>query len=82
LIASIPVLGEIKERLEVIDGVVPNLVDLPLGCNFAPRCKARIKHGIKICEQINPDLDEIMPNHVVRCWLYHDFEEHKAPLKP
>jgi hypothetical protein len=27
-------------------------------------------------------LDEILPNHVVRCWLYHNFENHKAPLKP
>jgi len=82
LINSIPILGETKQRLADIEGVVPNLVDLPLGCNFAPRCKARIKHGLTICEQINPDLDEIMPNHVVRCWLYHDFEDHKAPLKP
>jgi len=32
LIRSIPVLGEIKDRLEVIDGAVPNLVDLPPGC--------------------------------------------------
>jgi len=82
LINSIPILGETKQRLADIEGNVPNLVDLPPGCNFAPRCKARVKHGLTICEQINPDLDEIMPNHVVRCWLYHDFEDHKAPLKP
>ena len=82
LINSIPILGETKHRLADIDGVVPNLVDLPPGCNFAPRCKARVKHDISICEQINPGLDEIMPNHVVRCWLYHDFKDHQAPLKP
>ena len=82
LINSIPILGETKHRLADIDGVVPNLVDLPPGCNFAPRCKARIKHGLTICEEINPNLDEIIPNHVVRCWLFHDFQNHKAPLKP
>lgn len=82
LIRSIPVLGETKHRLADIEGVVPNLVDLPPGCNFAPRCKARVKQGLTICEELNPDLDEIMPNHTVRCWLYHDFEDHKAPLKP
>jgi len=82
LIKSIPILGETKHRLADIEGTVPNLVDLPPGCNFSPRCKARIKHGLSICEKINPGLDEIMPEHVVRCWLYHDFEEHKAPLKP
>jgi len=82
LINSIPVLGENKLRLADIDGVVPSLVDLPPGCNFSPRCKAKIKHGLTICDEINPDLDEIKPDHVVRCWLYHDFEDHKAPLKP
>ena len=82
LINSIPVLGETKHRLADIDGVVPNLVDLPPGCNFAPRCKARVKHGLTICEELNPGLDEVMPNHVVRCWLYHDFEDHEAPSKP
>lgn len=82
LINSIPVLGETKRRLADIDGVVPNLVDLPPGCNFAPRCKARVKHGLTICEELNPGLDEVIPNHVVRCWLYHDFEDHEAPSKP
>jgi oligopeptide/dipeptide ABC transporter ATP-binding protein len=82
LINSIPILGETKHRLADIEGAVPNLVDLPPGCNFAPRCKARIKHGLRICEEINPNLDEILPNHVVRCWLFQDFENHKAPLKP
>jgi len=80
LIASIPVLGEIKERLEVIDGVVPNLVDLPPGCRFAPRCRARVEHQLAICEERKPDLDPAQPHHIVRCWLYHDFNEHKAPL--
>ena len=80
LINSIPILGETKHRLEVIDGVVPNLVDLPPGCNFAPRCKARVRHGLSICEQQSPELDLVLPDHSVRCWLYHDSEGHKAPL--
>ncbi len=82
LLNSIPILGETKHRLADIDGVVPNLVDLPPGCNFAPRCKAKIKHRLTICEEINPDLREVLPNHVVRCWLYQDHEEHKAVIKP
>ena len=45
LIGSIPVLGEIKEKLDVIPGSVPNLVNLPPGCRFAPRCQARFKYG-------------------------------------
>ena len=81
LIGSIPVLGKIKERLDVIPGSVPNLIDPPVGCRFASRCVARVKHGLKICTEIQPDLIEIKPKHLVRCWLYQNVEDHRAPLK-
>jgi oligopeptide/dipeptide ABC transporter ATP-binding protein len=83
LIGSIPVLGEIKERLDVIPGAVPNLVDLPPGCRFTPRCAAREKFGLKICGEVKPDLEEARPGHLVRCWLYQnaDAHAHKAPLR-
>jgi oligopeptide/dipeptide ABC transporter ATP-binding protein len=80
LIQSIPILGELKERLDVIDGNVPNLIDLPPGCRFAPRCQARIDHDLKICRERIPGLEPAQPDHIVRCWLYHDFEDHKAPI--
>jgi oligopeptide/dipeptide ABC transporter ATP-binding protein len=80
LIESIPVLGELKERLDVIEGVVPNLIDLPPGCRFSPRCRARREHNLSICLEKIPDLEPAQPDHIVRCWLYHDFDEHKAPL--
>jgi oligopeptide/dipeptide ABC transporter ATP-binding protein len=70
LIASIPVMGQVKERLEVIPGAVPNLIDMPPGCRFAPRCKARIEHGLTRCEVEEPHMIEAKPNHLVRCWLY------------
>ncbi len=80
LIGSIPVLGKLKDRLEVIPGSVPNLVDLPPGCRFAPRCKAMLDHGLKICTDVKPDLIDVKPDHKVRCWLYQDAEGHRAPL--
>jgi oligopeptide/dipeptide ABC transporter ATP-binding protein len=82
LIGSIPILGEIKERLEVIPGSVPNLVNLPSGCRFAPRCAAREKFGLKVCSEAKPDLIEVKPGHLVRCWLFQNNEAqgHKAPL--
>ncbi len=55
LIGSIPVLGELKERLDVIPGSVPNLVDLPPGCRFAPRCQARLNHNLTICTEEKPE---------------------------
>jgi oligopeptide/dipeptide ABC transporter ATP-binding protein len=83
LIGSIPVLGQIKERLDVIPGSVPNLINLPSGCRFAPRCQARFKYGLSICTEIKPELDEVKPGHHVRCWLYTSAsaEGHVAPLK-
>ena len=83
LIASIPVLGKIKDRLDVIPGSVPNLINLPPGCKFAPRCRARVEHELQICTEIEPDLLQVLPKHAVRCWLYQSHEEqgHTAPLK-
>lgn len=80
LINSIPVLGEEKERLEVIEGTVPNLIDLPPGCRFAPRCRARQEHELSICFEHIPDLMLVKLDHSVRCWLYQDRDEHKSPL--
>ncbi len=82
LIESIPVLGVVKERLDVIPGNVPNLVNLPPGCRFAPRCRSREQYALEICTQIKPDLFPAMEEHKVRCWLYKDHEGHSAPLKP
>ncbi|MBK9924052.1 MAG: ABC transporter ATP-binding protein [Anaerolineales bacterium] len=81
LIGSIPILGEIKERLDVIPGSVPNLVNLPPGCRFAPRCQARLKHALTICTEQKPELTEVKTAHKVRCWLYQDAEGHTPPLK-
>ncbi len=80
LIASVPVLGRVTERLETIPGSVPNLVDLPPGCQFAPRCKARIDHQLAICTEIEPALIPVGEGHLVRCWLYQNEDGHEAPL--
>jgi oligopeptide/dipeptide ABC transporter ATP-binding protein len=81
LIGSIPVLGEIKDKLDVIPGSVPNLVNLPPGCRFAPRCQARFKYACTICAEVKPELVEVKQGHHVRCWLYQNAEGHVAPLK-
>ena len=81
LIGSIPVLGDVRERLDVIPGSVPNLINLPAGCRFAPRCHARVEHNLSICEEQRPELTEIAEGHKVRCWLYQSAEGHTAPLK-
>ncbi len=81
LIGSIPILGEVRERLDVIPGSVPNLVNLPTGCRFAPRCMARVEHNLSICADKRPELVEVYEGHKVRCWLYQDSGQHVAPIK-
>ena len=38
LMSSIPRVGESRERLQTIPGTMPDLVELPTGCSFHPRC--------------------------------------------
>jgi oligopeptide/dipeptide ABC transporter ATP-binding protein len=70
LIGSVPVLGQVKDELDVIPGNVPNLINLPPGCRFAPRCRARVEHRLEICLHRIPELKETHPGHEGRCGLY------------
>ncbi len=72
LIGSIPVVGDVKDELAVIPGNVPNLIDLPTGCRFAPRCTTRVELDVTQAEASHPALLPTVPGHDVRCWLYHD----------
>ena len=82
LIGSIPILGVVKDALEVIPGSVPNLINLPPGCRFAPRCKSRVQYNLTICTDVMPQLGSVGAEHNVRCWLYHSdpAHGHTAPL--
>jgi peptide/nickel transport system ATP-binding protein len=55
-----------KLRLEAIPGVVPSLINPPVGCRFAPRCQF-VKPSYTEKE---PPLKEVRPGHKVACWLY------------
>jgi oligopeptide/dipeptide ABC transporter ATP-binding protein len=72
LLASIPRLGEKRDRLAVIKGVVPNPLNLPAGCLFKRRCP----YAMPICDNVPPLRDVtagITPvgasRHLSRCWL-------------
>ena len=71
LIGAVPVLGQTKEMLTVIPGVVPNLINLPEGCRFADRCTAREEYGVAPAHEVHPELLAAGAGHEVRCWLYH-----------
>ena len=64
LLASIPRLGDRRTRLAVIEGTVPNPLNLPTGCLFKRRCP----YAMPICDTA-PPLQQVGPDHVSRCWL-------------
>jgi len=65
LLNSIPRLDKVGRRLEPIEGLPPDLLALPPGCPFAPRCKFRIDR----CLEENPPLQPVAPRHEVACWV-------------
>jgi peptide/nickel transport system ATP-binding protein len=71
LIGSVPKLGEIREELVTIPGSVPNLIDLPPACRFAPRCVERVERDVPHSTEIHPELLPTTEGHAVRCWIYH-----------
>jgi peptide/nickel transport system ATP-binding protein len=79
LIGSIPVVGDVRDELAVIPGNVPNLIDLPKGCRFAPRCLARVEEEVAMATEVHPALLPVETGHEVRCWLYHDAAGNRMP---
>ena len=71
LLGSLPRLDAAPgNKLFSIPGQPPDLVALPQGCPFAPRCSFAKKH----CQHENPTLQSIGNGHTVACWE-HDRTE-------
>ncbi len=66
LFRSLPRLGEKKDRLDTIPGMVPSPLAMPPGCNFCPRCN--VGRDLKRCQTQEPPLREVATNHWVACW--------------
>ncbi|NOX44307.1 MAG: ABC transporter ATP-binding protein [Caldiserica bacterium] len=64
LLRSIPPLEGGEARLQSIPGEVPDLINLPPGCNFSPRCALADER----CWQVEPELSGITPGHRAACW--------------
>lgn len=65
LLKSIPRIDVNTDRLKIIKGLVPNLLDLPTGCPFHPRCE----FCFEPCTKQLPPLTRVDKNHSVRCFL-------------
>ena len=74
LLRSIPRLDERRESLPVIEGMVPNLLDLPSGCRFHPRCPRAERR----CREEAPALRSFGEGHRVACWQAFGERGHAA----
>jgi len=66
LLGSLPRLDETQHRrLVSIEGLPPDLLGLPPGCPFAPRCV----YAVDRCQKENPPLESVSPGHWKACWV-------------
>ncbi len=65
LLGSLPsIAGKRAQRLYSIKGEPPDLLGLPQGCPFAPRCAFRVER----CAFETPVLEAVGPQHIAACW--------------
>jgi len=66
LLRSVPRIDVARaERLVSIRGLPPDLMRLPPGCKFHPRCRFKVER----CEREEPPLAEVAPDQEARCWV-------------
>ena len=65
LLRSIPTVNTMGEKLQPISGTPIDLLNMPNGCPFAPRCDA----AMKICLRQRPDKMVINDDHHASCWM-------------
>jgi oligopeptide/dipeptide ABC transporter ATP-binding protein len=57
---------ENQKELDAIPGIIPHILELPVGCKFCTRCKEVMEK----CWTEEPVLKELNPGHFVRCHLF------------
>jgi oligopeptide/dipeptide ABC transporter ATP-binding protein len=62
LLKAVPRLDQTKELVS-IPGNIPNLIELPSGCVFHPRCR----YAVDACKGNKPPLEEVEADHSIAC---------------
>jgi oligopeptide/dipeptide ABC transporter ATP-binding protein len=70
LIGALPRLGRPADRLEAIEGMVPDAGSMPHGCHFHPRCK----YAISRCQAEHPPLTVWPDGRQVRCFRAEELQ--------
>jgi oligopeptide/dipeptide ABC transporter ATP-binding protein len=64
LLASVPRMDRVVDRLYSIEGQPPPLHDLPVGCAFANRCPVVMDK----CIETYPEIKAVSDGHTAACW--------------
>ena len=70
LFDSLPKINDGRDMLQPIPGLMPDPMELPEGCAFAPRCK----YATEKCNQGTPPKHYFSDTHYAACWCYEDPE--------
>ncbi len=77
LLKSVPRLDETrKAKLEPIEGSPPDLVNLPKGCSFYPRCRWHVEK----CLDEYPPLMMVGEAHFAACWEWERVSRESLPI--
>ena len=68
LIKAVPTLTSDKATLVSVPGSPPDLINMPTGCKFHPRCPLATER----CHSEEPALIEVKPGHAAACWHWQD----------
>ena len=75
LLSAAPNPGGGKRRVET-RGELPTIINPKPGCRFAPRCPL----VMDICRERTPEITEVRPGHLVRCYAAHPVQNGAKPV--
>jgi oligopeptide/dipeptide ABC transporter ATP-binding protein len=79
LLRSVPRLDQArKEKLDPIEGMPPDLVRVPPGCSFRPRCRFAVDR----CGEETPPLLPIENSRTSACWEWERVARATKPSAP
>jgi len=70
LIRTVPKLSSLDEELYPIPGTPPDMINLPPGCKFHPRCE----YATGECRKSEPELEKVDSDHMVACHRWRELE--------
>lgn len=73
LLGSLPTIDDEIDRLATIQGAPPDLLSLPMGCSFQPRCE--LSRGRSECCELRPVLAQLSPSQQSACHFWGEVPE-------